>query len=108
VTPFANRRGVANLAYWVTGTEGSNPSLSTPQSPGLRTSRRIDRNLRVCARFALMRGPGEYLYRLKLAESGETYPGPILPGPRIIAIHSRAVSERQIRRSTSISSAGDN
>jgi hypothetical protein len=28
VTPFANRRGVANLAYWVTGTEGSNPSLS--------------------------------------------------------------------------------
>ena len=28
VTPFAKRRGVANLAYWVTGTEGSNPSLS--------------------------------------------------------------------------------
>jgi hypothetical protein len=28
VTPFANRRGVANLAYWVTGTECSNPSLS--------------------------------------------------------------------------------
>ena len=28
VTPFANRRDVANLAYWVTGTEGSNPSLS--------------------------------------------------------------------------------
>jgi hypothetical protein len=28
VTPFANRRGVANLAYWVTGTEGSNPSFS--------------------------------------------------------------------------------
>ena len=28
MTPFANRRGVANLAYWVTGTEGSNPSLS--------------------------------------------------------------------------------
>ena len=28
VKPFANRRGVANLAYWVTGTEGSNPSLS--------------------------------------------------------------------------------
>jgi hypothetical protein len=28
VTPFANRRSVANLASWVTGTEGSNPSLS--------------------------------------------------------------------------------
>jgi hypothetical protein len=32
VTPFANRRGVANLAYWVTGTEGSNPSLSANES----------------------------------------------------------------------------
>ena len=29
---FANRRGVANLAYWVIGTEGSNPSLSVTQS----------------------------------------------------------------------------
>jgi hypothetical protein len=27
VTLFATGRGVANLAYWVTGTEGSNPSL---------------------------------------------------------------------------------
>jgi hypothetical protein len=25
---FADRRDIANLAYWVTGTEGSNPSLS--------------------------------------------------------------------------------
>ena len=32
VTPFANRRDVANLAYWVTGTEGSNPSLSASES----------------------------------------------------------------------------
>ena len=32
VTPFANWRGVANLPYWVTGTEGSNPSLSATQS----------------------------------------------------------------------------
>ena len=31
MTPFATRRGVANLAYWVTGTEGSNPSLSATQ-----------------------------------------------------------------------------
>ena len=32
MTPFANRFGVANLAYWVTGTEGSNPSLSAIRS----------------------------------------------------------------------------
>ncbi len=25
---FVDRRDIANLAYWVTGTEGSNPSLS--------------------------------------------------------------------------------
>ena len=25
---FADWRDIANLAYWVTGTEGSNPSLS--------------------------------------------------------------------------------
>jgi len=28
VPVFADRRDIANLAYWVTGTEGSNPSLS--------------------------------------------------------------------------------
>ena len=28
MTLFLDRRDVANLAYWVTGTEGSNPSLS--------------------------------------------------------------------------------
>jgi hypothetical protein len=32
VTRFANRPDVANLAYWVTGTEGSNPSLSAIES----------------------------------------------------------------------------
>ncbi len=29
---FADRRDIANLAYWVTGTEGSNPSLSATES----------------------------------------------------------------------------
>ena len=29
---FADWRDIANLAYWVTGTEGSNPSLSATQS----------------------------------------------------------------------------
>jgi hypothetical protein len=28
VPVFADWRDIANLAYWVTGTEGSNPSLS--------------------------------------------------------------------------------
>jgi hypothetical protein len=28
VPMFADWRDIANLAYWVTGTEGSNPSLS--------------------------------------------------------------------------------
>jgi hypothetical protein len=52
-----DRRGLANLAYWVTGTEGSNPSLSTIQSLDFRTSQRIDRNPRVCARFSIAGGP---------------------------------------------------
>ena len=32
MTVFADWRDIANLAYWVTGTEGSNPSLSATQS----------------------------------------------------------------------------
>ena len=54
--------------------------------------RRIDRNARVCARFAIALGPGERLGRRKSPESGKTYPGAILLGPRIIAIHSPAIS----------------
>jgi hypothetical protein len=34
---FAGYSNVANLAYWVTGTEGSNPSLSANESLSLRT-----------------------------------------------------------------------
>ena len=30
--PSGRRHQIANLAYWVTGTEGSNPSLSAIQS----------------------------------------------------------------------------
>ncbi len=44
---------------------------------------------RVCERFAHMCGPGESLCRSELAESGETYPGAILLGPRTIALDSR-------------------
>jgi hypothetical protein len=38
-----------------------------------------------------MRGPGESLRRPRLPEFGETYPGAIYLGPRIIAIHSPAI-----------------
>ena len=44
----AERSGVANLAYWVTGTEGSNLSLSANESPISENLRRIARNCRVC------------------------------------------------------------
>ena len=45
------------------GAGGSNPLWSTIQSVSFRTSRRIDRNPRVCARFAIGEGPGERLRR---------------------------------------------
>ena len=41
------------------GLDGSNPPLSTIQSTSFRTSRRIDRNSRARARFAMKHGPGE-------------------------------------------------
>ncbi len=62
------------------GTEGSNPSRSTIQSLGFRTFRRIARNPRVRARFAIMDGPRERLGR-QWPEIGQTYPGTILLGP---------------------------
>ena len=45
----------------------------------------------MCERFAITRGPGERLGRRKSAESGKTYPGAILPGPRIIAVNSQSL-----------------
>ena len=42
----------------------------------------------MCARFAIAHRPGERLGRRKSAESGKTYPGAILLGPRIIAVDS--------------------
>ena len=43
-----------------------------------------------------MRGPGASLRRPKLQESGESYPGAIYLGPRIIAVHSPTIPDRQI------------
>ena len=51
-------------------------------------TRRIDRNQRGCARFAIVHGPGERLRGGESAESGKTYPGAILPGSWIIALDS--------------------
>jgi hypothetical protein len=48
-----------------------------------------------CARdFAHMFGPRESLYGPELAESGETHPGAIYLGPRIIALNSPALPRR--------------
>ena len=50
--PSGRRHQIANLAYWVTGTEGSNPSLSATQSgmfPYIlekRSNRRVGRDSR--------------------------------------------------------------
>ena len=52
---------------------------STIQPFGLQTSRRIDRKSRVCARFAIERGPGERSRRPDSAESSKTYPSAIQP-----------------------------
>jgi len=59
VTPFANRRGVANLAYWVTGTEGSNPSLSATQFVGFAYNREKAANRRVNEPIRSIGGTGE-------------------------------------------------
>jgi hypothetical protein len=84
-------RAVENFAVvWQTrnGAESSNPVRSTLQSPRRRTSRRIDRNPRVCARFAIERGPRERLYGSDSPKSANSSLGAICLGPRIIAFGS--------------------
>ena len=48
---FADWRDIANLAYWVTGTEGSNPSLSATQAVVLPYNLEIGENPRVMRRL---------------------------------------------------------
>jgi hypothetical protein len=74
---------------------GSNPLCSTIQSVSFRTYRRIARNPRVCARFAIMHGPGERPRQLESVESSKTYPGAIWLGPWIIALNSPAHGTRR-------------
>src|ERR1019366_7034382 len=45
--PSGRRHQIANLAYWVTGTEGSNPSLSATESQVSSILRRRPQNARV-------------------------------------------------------------
>ena len=59
MTPFANGRGVANLAYWVTDTEGSNPSLSATQFVGFTYNSEKAANWRVDGPIRSIRGTGE-------------------------------------------------
>src|SRR5208337_5682569 len=61
--------------------EGSNPSPATIQSLNFRTSQRIDRNLRVRARFTIAVGHGERVREPKSPESSKPYPGAICLGP---------------------------
>ena len=49
--PSGRRHQIANLAYWVTGTEGSNPSLSATQSVLFTYNLEMAANPRVTRRF---------------------------------------------------------
>jgi hypothetical protein len=57
--PSGRRHQIANLAYWVTGTEGSNPSLSATQFVGFAYNSEKVANRRVDAPIRSIRGTGE-------------------------------------------------
>ena len=77
------------------GAGGSNPFCSTIQSVSFGTYRRIARNPRACARFAIALGPRERLGRADWGKYGKSYPGSILMGPWMFArtSHMEAVHE---------------
>ena len=56
---FADWRDIANLAYWVTGTEGSNPSLSAKQSVVFAYYREKAADPRADGPIRAARGTGE-------------------------------------------------
>jgi hypothetical protein len=64
-----------------TGTGSSNSLRSTIQSFSFRTSQRIARTPRVCARFSIEHGPGERLLQRYSPELSQSYPRAILLGP---------------------------
>src|SRR5580700_10732307 len=59
VPTFADWRDIANLAYWVTGTEGSNPSLSATQFVLFTYRPEMSANSRVGGLIRSARGTGE-------------------------------------------------
>jgi hypothetical protein len=61
--------------------ESSNPSCSTIQSARFRTSGRIARKARVCARFEISRGPGECRFRRDSRQPANSSLGEIGLGP---------------------------
>src|SRR5271163_3258279 len=69
VPMFADWRDIANLAYWVTGTEGSNPSLSARQLAVFGYSPEIAANSRVGGLIRSARGSGEKRPILQIANS---------------------------------------
>ncbi len=57
--PSGRRHQIANLAYWVTGTEGSNPSLSATQFVVFTYNLEKAANARVDGPICAARGTGE-------------------------------------------------
>lgn len=97
-----------SAVVWETriGARSSNPLRSTFQSPRFRTSQRIARNPRVCARFAIVRGPRERLFLRDSSKLANSSLGAIYLGPRIIASDSLPRSSPSIRLKNGCFGAG--
>jgi hypothetical protein len=66
--PSGRRHQIANLAYWVTGTEGSNPSLSASKSLIFQRFWRIGGNPRVGRASRAVVEPENAAHRSKRAK----------------------------------------
>src|SRR5271157_4906054 len=107
--PSGRRHQIANLAYWVTGTEGSNPSLSASQSPNQRIHLRHARFARAYAGISESRATGEcelggrmradsrFLSRARCR--GATARRPAVPGHQIIGGAVAGLQTELIQRS---------
>jgi hypothetical protein len=63
--PSGRRHQIANLAYWVTGTEGSNPSLSASQSASYAFSAGNSKIMRMFVIFFDLRAPEKLRFGLQ-------------------------------------------
>jgi hypothetical protein len=66
--PSGRRHQIANLAYWVTGTEGSNPSLSATQSVVLVHNLEVGRKSPRDATLMRLMRTGERASRTRFGE----------------------------------------